>query len=328
MVRRIAFVLAAAVAWTPGTAVALAADPVPPVMAALGDSISAGFNACGWYVSCTSRSWSAGDHPGVNSHYLRLLALGPAIKGHNRNFAVPGSTSADMAAQAQKAVAAKAAYVTLLIGAQDACVESESKMTPVATYRARIDRALAVLAPSGVKVFAASIPDLKRLWRIGKDNVLAKSFWTIGRICPTMLANAGSDAKKDQARRDRVRERVQAYNAAMAEACAAYTPGCRYDGGAVFSYPFTLDHVSKWDFFHPNADGQRALSQATFKTSFPFDRAPLARDQPLAQPKPEPDAPDQRTPPAEDPVTPPPPPVTPEPSLPAEDAVAQQPAIR
>jgi lysophospholipase L1-like esterase len=325
MVKRVAFVLAAAVVATPGTAAAQAADPVPPVMAALGDSISAGFNACGWYVSCTSRSWSAGDHPGVNSHYLRLLALGPAIKGHNLNFAVPGSTSADMAGQAQKAVAAKAAYVTLLIGAQDACMSSESTMTPVSTYRARIDRAFAVLAPTGAKVFAASIPDVKRLWRIGKDNVVAKSFWAIGRICPSMLANAASSAKKDQARRDRVRERVREYNAQMAAACAAYAPGCRYDGGAVFSYPFTLDHVSKWDFFHPNADGQRALALATFTTGFPFARSPRVPEQePLAQPEPTPDA----TQPSGEPAPTPSPVWTPEPDLPPQDAIAQEPAVR
>ncbi|MFC6085841.1 SGNH/GDSL hydrolase family protein [Sphaerisporangium aureirubrum] len=326
MVKRIAFVLGAVVVGIPGTAAAVAADPVPAVMVALGDSISSGFNACGWYVSCTSRSWSAGDHPGVNSHYLRLLSLGPAIKGHNLNFAVPGSTSADVAGQAQRAVAAKAGYVTMLIGAQDACMPSESKMTPVATYRARIDKAFAVLAPTGAKVFAASVPDLKRLWRIGKDNVVAKSFWAIGRICPSMLANAGSDAKKDQARRERVRDRVLEYNAQMAAACAAYGPGCRYDGGAVFSYPFTLDHVSKWDFFHPNADGQRALAQATFRSGFPFDRSPVAREQePLAQPKPEPTPTEQQTP-EEQPVTPPP--ATPEAGLPTQDAIAQQPAIR
>ncbi|MFG1874328.1 GDSL-type esterase/lipase family protein [Sphaerisporangium sp. NPDC049003] len=272
MVRRIALVLAASAVLVPGTAVAAAAEPVPAVMAALGDSISAGFNACGWYVSCTSRSWSAGDAADVDSHYLRLLAVGPAVKGHNLNFAVPGSTSAELAAQAEKAVAARASYVTILIGAQDACVASESRMTPVATYRARIDRAFAVLASAGVKVFAASIPDLKRLWRIGRESVLAKSFWTIGGICPTMLANASSDAKKDQARRDRVRERVRDYNTAMAQACAAYGPDCRSDGGAVFSYPYTLDHISKWDFFHPNADGQRALAKVTFRMGFRWEQ--------------------------------------------------------
>ncbi|MFC4587747.1 SGNH/GDSL hydrolase family protein [Sphaerisporangium corydalis] len=276
MVRGIALVLAAAALCAPGTAAA-AADPVPPVMAALGDSISAGFNACGWYVVCTSRSWSAGDSAEVGSHYLRLTAISPAVKGHNFNFAVPGSTSAGLAAQAARAVAARAAYVTILIGAQDACVATEAGMTPVATYRANLDRAFATLATAGVRVFAASIPDLRRLWRIGKDNIVARSFWTIGHICPTMLAGAASKAKKDQARRARVRERVQDYNEQMAAACAAYGPSCRYDGGAIFSYPFTLDHISKWDFFHPNTAGQRALAGATFGRGFPWEQDTLTR---------------------------------------------------
>ncbi|MET8140995.1 SGNH/GDSL hydrolase family protein [Sphaerisporangium sp. NPDC005288] len=293
MVRKIALVLAAAVVCAPGTAAAAAAaaEPVPPVMAALGDSISAGFNACGWYVSCTSRSWSAGDHPSVNSHYLRLLGYGQAVKGHNLNFAVPGSTSADLAGQAQKAVAAKAAYVTILIGAQDACTATESRMTPVSTYRARVERALDVLAAAGVKVFVASIPDLKRLWRIGKDNVVARAFWALGHICPAMLTDADSMAKKDQARRDRVRERVEDYNEAMRQACAAYGPGCRSDEGAVFGYPFTLDHISKWDYFHPNADGQRALARTTFPHGFTWQKSPLGR---TSEPGPVPPVPDPR----------------------------------
>ncbi|MFC4534736.1 SGNH/GDSL hydrolase family protein [Sphaerisporangium dianthi] len=289
MVRKIALVLAAAAVCVPGAALPAAAEQVPPVMAALGDSISAGFNACGWYVSCTSRSWSAGDHPSVNSHYVRLLGFGQAVKGHNLNFAVPGSTSADLAGQAHKAMAAKAAYVTVLIGAQDACVSSEARMTPVSTYRARVDRALAVLAPTGAKVFVASIPDVKRLWRLGKDNLVARSFWALGHICPAMLANAASTAKKDQARRDRVRARVQDYNEAMRQACTAYGPGCRSDDGAVFAYPFTLDHISKWDYFHPNADGQRALARATFPHGFPWDKTPSAPETPTFGPEPTPE---------------------------------------
>jgi lysophospholipase L1-like esterase len=241
---------------------------MPKVMAALGDSISAGFNACGWYVSCTSRSWSAGDDANVGSHYLRLLGVSPAIRGHNLNLAVPGAASADLAAQARQAAARGAGYVTILIGAQDACKESEAAMTPVATYRRAVDEALAVLRPTGARVFIASIPDLKRLWLVGKDNGWARSFWAIGRICPTMLADASSLAKKDEARRERVRARVIAYNEQLREACTLYGSACRYDGGAVFSYPFTLRHVSGWDYFHPNAEGQKALAQATFDAGF------------------------------------------------------------
>ncbi|GAA5058989.1 SGNH/GDSL hydrolase family protein [Thermocatellispora tengchongensis] len=233
-------------------------------MAALGDSISAGFNACGWYVSCTSRSWSAGDNSTVNSHYLRLRG-GSRESGRNLNFAVPGATSADLAGQARQAVRKGVEYVTILIGAQDACVRDEKNMTPVATYRRNIGAALDVLreASPPVRVFVASIPDIKRLWSVGKDSTLARTFWSVGQLCQSMLWKPTSTAKADRARRDRVRARVVDYNAALAQECAAYGPACRFDRNAVFSYPFTLDHVSKWDFFHPNAEGQRIIAERT-----------------------------------------------------------------
>ena len=239
-------------------------------MAALGDSISTGFNACGWYVSCASRSWSAGDNRDVTSHYLRLSRLSGTLQKHNLNFAVPGSTSADLLGQVRKAVSAKADYVTMLVGAQDACVRTEQAMTSVQVYRRRLDAALAELRAGmpAARVLIASIPDLRRLWQVGRANPLARTFWTVGRICPTMLANPNSTKKADTDRRARVRARVMAYNQAAAEACAAFGPGCRTDGGAVFSFPFTLDHVSKWDYFHPNADGQRVLAEQTFNHGF------------------------------------------------------------
>lgn len=246
---------------------AIAGEPWrPAVMAALGDSISAGFNACGWYVTCLSRSWSAGDEPGVQSHYLRLLDLGAGPLGHNVNLAVPGATSAALAGQVAEAVERDADYVTVLIGAQDACVSEERQMTPVAVYERRVAEALAAFRTGrpGGRVFVASIPDLKRLWRVGKDNLAARGFWAVGRICPTMLARPTSVAPADQARRDRVRARVMSYNAALARVCAAYGPACRFDGNALFDCPFTLNHVSKWDFFHPNAAGQRLIAQRTY----------------------------------------------------------------
>jgi lysophospholipase L1-like esterase len=271
MIKKITPVLAAAALLAPGTAYAQAK---PTVMAALGDSISAGFNACGWYVACTSRSWSTGDSPDLNSHYMRLLEISPDLKEHNLNLAVPGATSADLPDQARRAAEAGAGYVTILIGAQDACVGSEKMMTPVTTYRRRVDGALAVLRPTGAKVFLASVPDLKRLWWAGRSSVLARAFWSIGGICPSMLANPASNAKKDQARRELVRHRVMDYNEQLSEACAQYGPNCRYDGGAVFSFPYTLKHVSAWDYFHPNSEGQKVLARITFDARFFADTEP------------------------------------------------------
>ncbi|WP_336206587.1 SGNH/GDSL hydrolase family protein [Nonomuraea sp. LPB2021202275-12-8] len=269
--RRLGPVVAAVVVLAgSGSAQAAPVEPVPEVMAALGDSISAGFNSCGWYVSCTSRSWSAGDHAEVGSHYVRLLRLGSSIKGHNRNFAVPGATSANLLGQVRQAVEAKAGYVTVLVGAQDACKPSEGEMTPVAVYRRRLDEALSALRAGlpQVRVFLSSVPDLRRLWQVGKGNALARTFWTVGRICPTMLARPASMKRADMDRRARVRARVMAYNREAAGACASLGASCRTDRGAVFAFPFTLDHVSRWDYFHPNAAGQRVLAERTFVNGF------------------------------------------------------------
>ncbi|GII03355.1 hypothetical protein Pta02_53630 [Planobispora takensis] len=235
------------------------------VMAALGDSITSGFNSCGWYVSCTSRSWASGDHAGVMSHYLRLSSGIQALSGHNLNLAAPGATSADLAGQMARAVTRRADYVTILIGAQDACVSQERAMTPVEVYRRRLAEALQAFRrarPDG-RVFLASIPDLRRLWQVGKDSPVARGFWAVARICPTMLARPVSSAAADRERRDRVRARVAAYNAVLARVCAAYGPACRFDGNALFDYPFTLDHLSRWDYFHPNAAGQRLIAART-----------------------------------------------------------------
>ncbi|MFI7702466.1 SGNH/GDSL hydrolase family protein [Nonomuraea sp. NPDC049480] len=270
MIVRLCPLLAAVIVVSGSGTAQAAAQPAPEIMAALGDSISTGFNACGWYVSCASRSWSAGDHREVTSHYLRLSKLSGTLHKHNLNFAVPGSTSADLLGQVKKAVAAKADYVTILIGAQDACAGTEQAMTPVPTYRRRLQAALAELRAGmpRARVLIASIPDLRRLWQVGRNNPLARTFWTLGRICPAMLANPISTRRADTQRRNRVRERVMAYNRAAAQECATYGPGCRTDGGAVFSYPFTLDHVSKWDYFHPSAAGQRVLARQTFEHGF------------------------------------------------------------
>ncbi len=270
MLRKIMPVLVMSATLAPGTARAADALPIPPVMAALGDSISSGFNACGWYVSCTSRSWSTGDDPAVDSQYLRLLARSPVIKGHNLNYAEAATTSEGLAAQAARAVAHGASYVTILIGANDVCAGGEADMTPVRAFRRNIDEAMAVLASARapVRVFVASIPDLMRLWRVGKDDLLARMFWTVGHLCQAMLAHPASTAKPDRARRERVRARIMDYNDQLAAACRGYGAGCTYDGGAVFRLPFTLKMISKWDYFHPNAAGQRALAATTFKAGF------------------------------------------------------------
>ncbi|MDG4788287.1 GDSL-type esterase/lipase family protein [Micromonospora sp. WMMD1102] len=248
------------------------ADPGPPPasMASLGDSITRGFNACGWYVDCPSRSFSTGDDSGINSHYLRIRAVNPAINGRNHNDGRSGAKSADMAGQADSAVSQGVGYVTMLIGANDACTGSESSMTPVSTFRSNIDAALGRLRSGlpNARVFVISVPDIQRLWSVGRGNLAARSAWSLFGICQSMLANPTSNAQADVDRRNRVRQRVADYNTQLAQACAAYGSNCLFDGNAVFNYPFTLGQLSGWDYFHPNASGQRALAETSYAAGF------------------------------------------------------------
>jgi lysophospholipase L1-like esterase len=269
LVRRVVLAVAVAVGVTavPGGA---AAASLPSSIASLGDSITRGFNACGWYVDCTSRSWSTGDNSGVKSHYLRLLALNRAISGRNYNDARSGAKASALAGQVGTAIGRGAQYVTIEIGANDACTSSESTMTAVATYGAQIDAALTKLKAGlpNARVFIASIPDIKRLWYIGKGSWAARYAWSEFGICQSMLANPTSTAAADVARRDRVRQRVIDYNTRLARACTAYGTNCDFDGNAVFNYRFVLSQVSGWDYFHPNAEGQRVLAQVTWNAGF------------------------------------------------------------
>ena len=54
-------------------------------------------------------------------------------------------------------------------------------------------------------------------------------------------------------------KRVVDFNAQLADVCATYA-SCKYDGGAVYGYPFQLSHLSTWDYFHPNETGQAILA--------------------------------------------------------------------
>jgi len=248
------------------------ADPGPPPasMASLGDSITRGFNACGWYTDCTSRSFSTGDYGSVNSHYLRIRAKNGAINGRNLNDARSGAKADAMPGQAATAVSQGVQYVTMLIGANDACTSSEAGMTAVGTFRGHIDAALATLKSGlpGARVFVISIPDVKRLWFVGKGSFSARTAWSLFGICQSLLANPTSTAAADEARRDRVRQRVVDFNTQLAQACAAYGPNCAFDGNAVFNYPFTLGQVSGWDYFHPNTAGQTVLASVSYAAGF------------------------------------------------------------
>ncbi|MCX5014091.1 SGNH/GDSL hydrolase family protein [Streptomyces sp. NBC_00555] len=235
-------------------------NTAPASIAAVGDSITRGFDACSVLADCPEVSWATGNDPAVRSLAARLLGEAEA-PARSWNLAVTGSRMADLPGQLSQAVAHKPDLVTVMVGSNDACRPTASSMTPVAEFRSGFEEALAGLRASSAstQVYVSSVPDLQRLWEQGKDDPMVRRIWSLG-ICQSMLADplaAGSGAKT---RREQVRARVVEYNEVLREVCAKDAL-CRYDGGAVFQYPFSADQLSRWDWFHPGKDGQARLAE-------------------------------------------------------------------
>jgi lysophospholipase L1-like esterase len=243
------------------------ATTYPASIASLGDSITRGFNANGWYSDWPARSWSTGTDSAVNSHYTRLLKYNSRMTAYNN--ARTGAKMTELAGQAGSAVSQKAQYVTILLGANDACTETEGQMTSVANFAAQFKAGMDTLAAQSAppKVLVASIPDIYRLYEVGRTSSSARNAWAAYGICQSMLADPQSTDQADIDRRARVRQRVVDFNTQLASVCATYT-FCKYDGGAVFGYPFTLQQLSTWDYFHPNNAGQAVLATQTWKAGY------------------------------------------------------------
>ena len=239
-------------------------DTSPASLAAVGDSITRGFDACTVLSDCPDVSWATGGSTEVNSLAVRLLGASKAAT-HSWNYAVTGARMADLPAQMAQAAARKPQLVTVMAGANDACRASTAEMTPVAGFRAEFQEALGTLRRTLPKaqVYVASVPNLKRLWSQGRTNALGKQIWKLG-ICPSMLGDADALDAAATERRDTVQERVEAYNAVLKEVCAK-DRRCRFDDGAVYDFRFGTTQLSHWDWFHPSKDGQARLAEIAYR---------------------------------------------------------------
>ncbi|MFI6694229.1 SGNH/GDSL hydrolase family protein [Streptomyces sp. NPDC050433] len=239
-------------------------DRSPASVAAVGDSITRGFDACGILSDCPEASWATGTDDGVRSLAVRLLGK-PGVADRSWNFARSGAAVGELPAQMRKAAVHRPDLVTVMMGANDACKDEVELMTPVKEFRASFEESMRQLRAKAPKtqVYVASVPDLKRLWSEGRDNPLGRQIWKLG-ICASMLGDSQDMGAEAQARRSTVQARVVAYNKVLKEVCAKDLR-CRYDGGAVFDFRFTGEQLSTWDWFHPSKNGQGKLADIAYR---------------------------------------------------------------
>ncbi len=109
------------------------ADPTTPptkIIAALGDSITQAMStSCGAFTDCPANSWATGTNAdrAVRRHAAR------SRHPTRFNIAVSGAKSGALLGQAQTAMTQSAQYVTIEIGANDACTPTVGEMTPTPT---------------------------------------------------------------------------------------------------------------------------------------------------------------------------------------------------
>jgi lysophospholipase L1-like esterase len=238
-------------------------DTSPSSIAAIGDSITRGFDTCGLLTDCPEASWATGTDTQVESLATQLLGK---HEGRSWNLAETGATVADLPGQARRAADRRPQLLTVMIGANDACASDVDSMTSLAEFEASFAEAVDVIRAESpeTQLYVSSVPDLLRLWQEGSESMMARTVWGMANICPSMLADAGDHSAGADGRRESVRARVQEYNQVLAEVCAG-DELCRYDGGAVFDYAFTSEHLSDWDWFHPGEEGQHELAALAYE---------------------------------------------------------------
>ncbi|MDI9885848.1 GDSL-type esterase/lipase family protein [Streptomyces sp. HNM0645] len=239
-------------------------DRAPGSLAAVGDSITRGFDACSLFADCPEVSWATGTDSTVRSLAQRLLGTTAATR-RAWNHARSGARMADLPAQMAEAAVRRPELVTVMVGANDACRDTPAQMTPVPEFTESFTAAMRSLRRTAPKahVYVSSVPDLKRLWSTGRGNALGRQIWKLG-ICASMLGNADDLGRAAQERRALVHDRVVAYNRALRDVCAKDLR-CRYDGDAVFDYRFTGEQLSPWDWFHPSRNGQSRLAEIAYR---------------------------------------------------------------
>ncbi|MFE5815235.1 SGNH/GDSL hydrolase family protein [Streptomyces sp. NPDC056479] len=240
-------------------------DRSPASVAAVGDSITRGFDACSVLSDCPEVSWATGSSPKVDSLAVRLLGKAKAAE-RSWNYAVTGARMTDVAGQMAQAVTRKPELVAVMAGANDACRASTDAMTSVADFRTQFQDAMSTLRKSLPKtqMYVASVPSLMRLWEQGRTNPLGKQVWKLG-ICPSMLGDADSLTAAANERRETVQGRVEAYNTVLKEVCEKDLR-CRFDDGAVYEFRFDGQQLSQWDWFHPSVSGQARLAEIAYRT--------------------------------------------------------------
>lgn len=232
------------------------------VIGSLGDSVTTAMNARSW-GDMKESNWSTGTSRGhgVESHYQKLRQI-LAQNIIAINVADSGATSVGLEAQVNKLLSHNPDYVTLLIGANDACSWPKDHLEKLKQFEIRIENALLKLINSNpeTKILIVPVPDMLHLWKLGTND--CQWIWDLFGICSSLLGSSNSDSDRLE-----FKERLDDLNFVYEKLAAKYSSHVRFDK-ELAKYKFEKKDVSRKDCFHPSLEGQNKIAELTWEKSW------------------------------------------------------------
>ncbi|MDQ6852565.1 MAG: GDSL-type esterase/lipase family protein [Actinomycetota bacterium] len=204
----------------------------------------------------TQNSWATGDNPAVKSIYTRVLALHPAVRGHNANVAVDGTGVDQLGGQVDQALAIEPRPDLFLIQTVANDIRCDgSDPDNYALFAVTLEdvlRKISVGAPQA-KVFIVSGPwsTTKRYLSVAQHLPGARASNTGTGPCD-LFSPAGEPVPAHQRYIEGITQR---YLDAVKSVCAKFRT-CLYDHGALHNIAITTADVTP-DGYHLTVIGQR-----------------------------------------------------------------------
>lgn len=249
------------------------------IMASLGDSITSAVNVALPFersfdlrlihkqfnlhpVVHDKYSWATGDATDrtIASHLSRLRGQG---RGNvvGINVSKLATESSDLARQAKLVLDNYVPhYVTILSGANDLCEAVNAPEKLAERYERNITSVVETFKKKryGVKILLVGVPNLERIYEVGRNSDYCQALWRTWGFCKTVLGkNADSES------RQRVFRAWSDMNYKLKQIADRYPNNVKYTS-AVAEAKFEDKHVSKIDCFHPSYEGQRAMAEVTW----------------------------------------------------------------
>ncbi len=186
-------------------------------------------------------SWATGDNPAVNSIYTRLLALNPAVQGHNTNLGVDGTNTDGLAAQVDQALALDPLPDLFMIQEVDndiRCDGTDRDNYP--HFAQNVTQALTRIteaAPDATVLLVSSPPGtVENYGAVAVELPGGKANNTGTGPCD-LFSPSGKAVPAHWRYQEKV---ILGYQGQLADVCQKF-PSCVYDGGALYRMPVTAE---------------------------------------------------------------------------------------